>query len=325
MTTYTSRLTVPVGVTVRQLPETFASRTPEPVKVLLRPAARAARYADFVPTRKRPPLGNRPPIEVAVCAIFRNEGRYLAEWVAFHQLQGVSRFYLYDNGSTDNWRDELRPWLAAGDLVVTPWPEQPGQRPAYIDCLKRFGETARWIAFIDTDEFLFSPTTRPLPDVLRRFDTYPGVVANWRCYGLNGWEKAPEGLVIENYLRRAADSEPNNRFVKCLVFPRLTREPSEGPHYFHFRRWAAVGEDRQPVYWSTREPITADLLRINHYFAKSAEDLSRKTSRPTAWDGVVGECGVGSWAEIPEDVVEDPVLLPFAPAVKARLAQQRNG
>jgi hypothetical protein len=150
------------------------------------------------------------------------------------------------------------------------------------------------------------------------------VVANWRCYGVNGWENAPDGLVIENYLRRAQDTEPNNRFVKCVVFPKLTREPSEGPHYFHYRRWAAVGEDRRPVYWSTRQPATADLLRINHYFAKSEADVRRKALRPTAWDGMVGECGVGSWSELPKDDVDDPVLLQFAPAVKAQIERWRN-
>ena len=53
------------------------------------------------------PLGTRPPIALAVCAIFRDEARYLAEWVSFQRVQGVERFYLYDNRSADDWRSEL--------------------------------------------------------------------------------------------------------------------------------------------------------------------------------------------------------------------------
>ena len=30
-----------------------------------------------------------------LCAIFRDEARYIAEWVSFHRLQGVERFYLW--------------------------------------------------------------------------------------------------------------------------------------------------------------------------------------------------------------------------------------
>ena len=37
------------------------------------------------------PFGTRPPIGLAVCAIFRDEARYLAEWVSFHRVQGVEQ------------------------------------------------------------------------------------------------------------------------------------------------------------------------------------------------------------------------------------------
>src|SRR5512133_3338974 len=64
------------------------------------------------------PLGPRPPVGLAVCAIFRDEARYLAEWVSFHRVQGVEKFYLYDNRSTDDWRSEREPELAAGVVEV---------------------------------------------------------------------------------------------------------------------------------------------------------------------------------------------------------------
>jgi hypothetical protein len=302
-------------------------RLPPPVLARIKHVARSAAGAlcrvSYLRTRWPPPIGSRPPAELAVCCIFRNEARYLAEWVTFHRLQGVTRFYLYDNRSTDEWKGELEREITSGAVEVTPWPEEPGQHAAYVDCLERHRADSRWIAFIDADEFLFSPTGRQLPDVLRTFESHPGVVVNWRCYGPNGWDQAPDGLVIENYVRRAPDDDPNNKFVKSIVFPRRTIGPSESPHYFRYRRWAAVGEDSRPVYWSRREAETADLLRINHYFAKSQMALEQKVARPTAWDGVVGECGVGSWSVLPSDQVEDKVILRYAPAVRAALSQRR--
>jgi hypothetical protein len=31
---------------------------------------------------------------LSICAMYRNEAPYLREWVAFHRLMGVERFYL---------------------------------------------------------------------------------------------------------------------------------------------------------------------------------------------------------------------------------------
>ena len=41
-------------------------------------------------------------VTLAVGAIFQNEARYLREWIEFHRRQGVERFYLYENNSSDD-------------------------------------------------------------------------------------------------------------------------------------------------------------------------------------------------------------------------------
>ena len=42
-----------------------------------------------------------PDLGVAMAAITKNEGPFIAEWVAYHYLLGVEHFIIYDNGSTD--------------------------------------------------------------------------------------------------------------------------------------------------------------------------------------------------------------------------------
>ena len=305
------------------MPQRLAEFAPPPVRTMVRRGVRLIRRAGYIRANWPPPLGSRPPIELAVCCIFRDEGRYLAEWVTFHRLQGVERFYLYDNLSTDDGRAELDPEIAAGIVDVTPWSIQPGQASAYLDCLQRHREHARWIAFIDADEFLFSPTGHPLPEVLRRFNTHPGVAVNWRCYGPNGWDSPPDGLLIENYPLRAPDNHPTNESVKAIAHPRkVVGIPS--CHYFRYRGGPSVGEDGRPANWSRRAPPTADLLRINHYFAKSTEEYRRKIARPTAWDGKIGEAGIASWPDVPPDEVRDDAILRFAPTLKAALSNRRS-
>jgi hypothetical protein len=37
---------------------------------------------------------------LAACTIYRDDAAYLTEWIEFHLLMGVERFFLYDEGST---------------------------------------------------------------------------------------------------------------------------------------------------------------------------------------------------------------------------------
>ena len=290
---------------------------------LMRPARAirgACRRAHYARARWPPPLGTRPPVELAVCAIFRDEARYLAEWVTFHRLQGVERFYLYDNLSRDDWRAALAPELRSGIVEVTPWPDTPGQESAFADCLTRLRSTARWIAFIDVDEFLFSPTGRSVREVLREFDRCPGVVVNWRVYGTNGWREPPDGLVIETYRMRGLDTHSTNRFVKEIVYPRMTLGPGTGPHHFRHRGGAApVGEDKViSQRWSQRDPPTAEILRINHYYAKSWTQHRLKVAAACAWRGVEGiESGA-----LPDAEIRDELILLFAPALRKALEER---
>jgi glycosyl transferase family 92 len=265
------------------------------------------------------PIGTRPPIRLAICAIFKDEARYLAEWVTFHRIQGVEHFYLYDNRSADDWRSALGPEIEAGIVEVQDWPQIYPQQGAYNDCLNRHRKQARWIAFIDIDEFLFSPTGKPLPEVLREFEMYPGVVVNWRMFGTNGWKHPPEGLVTENFLMRAPNPYPDHQFVKSIVNPRAAIN-NAGPHYFQLRGHP-VGEDRVPVQSPFRTP-TADLLRINHYYSKSEEDFRRKTSRPMANIGMVK---IEQRMAIPPDVVRDETILQFDSQLRALLSSRTAG
>ena len=59
---------------------------------------------------------------LAACTIYRDAASYLAEWIEFHRLVGVERFFLYDNGSADDHREVLAPYVDEGIAVVHDWP-----------------------------------------------------------------------------------------------------------------------------------------------------------------------------------------------------------
>jgi len=223
---------------------------------------------------------------LSACLIYRNHAPYLREWIEFHRLVGVDRFFLYDNESTDEHEEILAPYVERGIVELQTWPSPPrknqywGMRGAFDDCLARHQEDSRWIAFIDIDEFLFSPTGRQLPDVLKGFEQFPGVEVSSLEFGPSGHETKPSGLVIESYLRRRAYTslQEDIEQVKSIVDPtRVDR--TLNPHGFYYKEGYSVHEDGKRADGDAPGSKTfprASLLRINHYITKSVEEYTAK-------------------------------------------------
>jgi hypothetical protein len=254
---------------------------------------------------------------LSICSVFRNEAAYLREWVEFHRQQGVERFFLYDNESADGYREALEPYADAGLVELTGWPTWPFQMTAFKDTLRRHRDDSRWIAFLDADEFLFSPTGRPLPEVLREYERWPGIGVNRATYGTSEIQAQPGGLVIESYTRRL--SEAHGMSVKSIVDPRRTRR-ALNPHAFQYADGQAVDENHNELErWHTELPLSFSKLRINHYWLKSEEEFERKYARqrqypPGPWPGKPDEQRKREANEVLDDI-----LVPYAPAVREAL------
>jgi hypothetical protein len=229
---------------------------------------------------------------LSICALYRDHATYLREWIEFHRLVGVDRFFLYDNESSDDHEEVLAPYVRRGIVEVNDWPTPTSVRkgapwgiiPAFDDCLGRHRDDSRWIAFLDVDEFLFSPTGRPLPDILRGFERFPAVEVSRLDFGPSGHRTRPAGLVIESYLRRRAYGSPENfvdlEHVKSIVDPTRVERARNG-HGFFYTEGRAVYEDGERAGdppGSRRYP-QASLLRINHYVTKSEEEYEIKEAR----------------------------------------------
>jgi len=292
-----------------------------------------------------------PESYLAACAIFRNEAPYLAEWIDFHRLVGVERFFLYDNGSDDGWLAVLAPYIAAGCVSVQPWPmpfRLPAARLAYADCLTRARGHARWLTCIDLDEFLFAPQEPTLIPVLRRFEHCPGVVVRWQVYGSSGHERATDEPVIGRFCRRAPTQWIRNRRVKSIVDPARALRPVNPHHFVYEGGELAVDETGarvdlvarlrfskrlRPLYgllgpalryvdpWAatdiTRTRVSVEHLRINHYPIKSREEFQRKARM---MEGKGRYDGVDYFAYHDRNEVLDPILSRYVSQLGRRQA-----
>ena len=244
---------------------------------------------------------------LSVCAMFRDEARYLDEWLTFHSYQGVERFFLYDDGSSDNYREVLDPWIAAGRVVLF---DGKGRRqlPIFADCLRRVRLRTEWLAYIDVDEFLWSPTGNFVSEVLGRYRGSAGVMVRWVLFGSSGHNIRPEGPIIENYTRCIpveAGSDDENLFRlgysqdggtnltgrslqgKSIINPlRVLRVGVHIPRLFlgplvDENNLLASARDRKSA--SARRQMwdrnPAEILRINHYWSRSLDELEAKVKR----------------------------------------------
>jgi hypothetical protein len=285
----------------------------------------AGLHPDFwAPARTRKP-GSKPYL--SICAIYRDEARYLAEWVEFHRLVGVERFFLYNNLSEDDHREVLAPYIDEGLVTVRDWPVTDGgqgQLPAYNDALRWHRYDSRWIAFIDLDEFLFSPGGESLPEVLSEYEEWPGVAVRWAMFGTSGHKTEPPGLVTENYLQRIDHDSHIN--MKTVVDP--TRASTcVTAHHFRYPYLSAVDENHFPVNGTRTASNSIARLRLNHYHWKSEEHFIAKTRRFRA---------IGRHRELPtdehfewlrqmeQDGVTDRTILMYAPALREALVQRAS-
>ena len=133
----------------------------------------------------------------AVCAIVKNEADYFKEWLDWHISQGVEKFYIYDNESTDNTKEILEPYIKSGLVEYTFWAGRKQQLPVYDDCLDKRRLEANWIAFIDLDEFIVPIKDKTITEFLERFEDFAAVEINWLCYGSGGAKKKETGDVME--------------------------------------------------------------------------------------------------------------------------------
>ena len=271
---------------------------------------------------------------IAIAAIVKNEGNYLAEWLEFHLLVGVRHVFLYDNGSTDHTHEVLRPYIRDRLVTVIPWPNFSAtlrpQSLAYGHALASFGADFEWMAFIDVDEFVYPAKGRSLTEALKALAHLPGVNLPWICFGPSGHQTRPQGLVIKNFTERGSfpPREDQYRLIKykTIVNPRRITGGS-WPHFFHSKEDGPIyindrGEKFSPHRAKDLRYATADHLRLHHYFTRSYEELERKLKRGRLdrLGGVHMKAQSGRLKQYLLYTEQDTVMTRFIPELERRLA-----
>ncbi len=169
---------------------------------------------------------DKDAVDLSIVAIIKNEGQYIEEWVRYHIIAGVQKFYLYDNDSSDNTKVVLKKYIDAGYVNLIPFSGIAMQLLAYNDAINRFKYKTKYMAIIDADEFLYScnqniSVREEVMDIFSSFPKAGGIVVNWRMFGSSGLQEKPtQGGVLDNFLYRAKEDGKGNNCIKTIVNPR---------------------------------------------------------------------------------------------------------
>lgn len=215
---------------------------------------------------------------LSICAIFKNEAKFLKEWIDHHCNFGVDHFYLYNIGSKDSFQDILKPYIEEGIVTLIHWPEAvryqeidaerwalSTQLPAYENAVNFIarGET-KWLVFVDIDEFLVC-SEEPIKELLKKYDDYAGIYLSSDFFDAAISEQlSQEKLLIHPF---AATSPPKqtveNAVAKMVFKPDLCTGFVWPPYQCCF----------QPFQSSSTE-VGRQELRINRYLNRNKKKLS---------------------------------------------------
>ncbi|MDR2717115.1 MAG: glycosyltransferase family 92 protein [Treponema sp.] len=217
------------------------------------------------------------PLYLSIAAIVKNETPYIAEWIEYHLLVGVQKFFIYDNESTDNLREYLESYIKDGIVEYTYFSGKRQQLVAYNEIISRYKYSSFWIVFIDIDEFLVPILAETISEFLHDFEDIPGIEINQMLYGSSGHLKKTAGLVIERFKDHSPYDHPINRGVKSIVNPRYVFYMATAHVAEYYNGEHSVSTEKiKNIEGSLDRLSLHDKMRINHYGVKSLEEFTSR-------------------------------------------------
>lgn len=224
-----------------------------------------------------------PKVYLSAVCISKNEGPYVREWIEYHKLVGVERFYFYDNESDDDTRTILQPYIDDGTVIYAKVPGSSMQNLVYADAILRYRRQTRWLAIIDMDEFIVPIEKNSVRDFLKDYERFPAVGINWVLFDSSGHIKKPSspggGMVTACYTRvrkNHKDETAGEHLIKSIVNP-MEVNAIYNPHYASYRCYRlAVTENLEPIMGPRTAFHSSSKIQINHYYSKSREEYIKK-------------------------------------------------
>ena len=252
--------------------------------------------------------------KLALHAMFKNEADFLKEWLDFHFAHGVDFIRLTNDNSDDNFAAVLEPYRQMGILE---WEDSIAHPDFYVreefhknKALRDLGKDYQWIAFIDSDEYIFPLPGDELKTHLPQSEKCGGLVLNWLMYGTAHVEKIEAGeFLIEKLNRRFPDLYAENYTMKTIVQSGYgARFFNKNPHYPLYSPFARLRWQDGQEFRPSEKRLLLSPLHIKHYWYRTEKFYrEEKRARRIFFEGTERREILERWHYERSNAVYDPI------------------
>ena len=241
-------------------------------------------------------------MEVVVCAMAKNEHKYINEWVEHYINLGVDKIYIYDNDDID--KPFIRDFINSKFLDKCVIKNIRGQqRPKlqhdiYTGFYIKYGKTFDWCLFCDIDEFLFGINNIHSWLEQPQFKNAEQIRIKWKLFGDDNLiERDMTKKVVDTFHQEISHSLNRNlvdkgnleKQGKMIVRGGLNNVIIRSPHFASYGTRDNVIPSILPSGKQTfskvaiQDDYSNETIYLNHYMTKSlSEFIEQKLTRTDA-------------------------------------------
>jgi len=218
-----------------------------------------------------PRTNNSPKFHTGLLTFTKGEEKYLAEWLIYHLFVAeVDHIVLIDNNEVCGDYSYLPESVRIRVTLIhdcTPFSGVQTQVALFNEYVKKFMADFKWLALIDTDEFVFFDGFYSVGDFLESHlvEEHSSVRLYWQFYGPADPESfnATKSLILASLARAEEKYPPHAQyksFFRCDRFFSF----QFGPH--------------EPLLYGGARPSKASGF-LNHYYFRTEEFFELKRNR----------------------------------------------
>ena len=255
--------------------------------------------------------------KIAIVTTMRDEAPFLLEWIAHHRALGVTGFVIWSNDCSDGTDDLLEALADNGVVHHVPHQVKPGKSAQWqaLNAAWAHPEIANadWLLCLDCDEYInLRPPLEDIQDLIAAVGDADAIILPWRYFGHAG----QAFFTTEPVTARFGRAIPADAVfpVTVTAFKTLFRRQGPFVKFGVHRPKSAEGATPRFVDGSGTAMPEAfaradgrivvpgrmparDLVQLNHYAIRSAEDFMVKRRRGLPNRGAIKPVDAAYWAE----------------------------
>jgi len=203
-------------------------------------------------------------MSIGLISRFKNERHILFEWVHHHYEEGIDKIYLIDDNSNDNFLESnlwMNEYIKLGKLILLK-SKSKKQEKDYNNFLNLVKEN-KWIIQLDMDEFIFTPQSKTLKEVLNNeLNKYDYIRIKWRLFS-HRCSQQPKSVIEDNIFTHKSRKDPTSPTgIKCI-------SKTENLMKLSIHKFAFSKKPNQLNLFNSHN----NLIHLNHYKTQSDEYL----------------------------------------------------